>query len=129
MEDQTHPRSQDGGSTSYQSVFAYDSLDRLTTLTYPDGDHVIYGYNARNLPQTITGGPSGHIISGMTHKASGQLITTYGNGVGTSYSYDPRLRLRSLDTAKDATQLISFAYQFDAASDHHRRYPPRHPRR
>jgi RHS repeat-associated protein len=104
--------------TSYQSAFAYDSLDRLTTLTYPDGDHVIYGYNARNLPQTITGGPSGHIISGMTYKASGQLDTTsYGNGVGTSYQYDPRLRLRSLSTAKATTQLISFAYQFDAASN------------
>jgi RHS repeat-associated protein len=112
------PDPKTGLLTSYQSVFAYDSLDRLTTLTYPDGDHVIYGYNARNLPQTITGGPSGHIISGMTYKASGQLdTTTYGNGVDTSYSYDPRLRLRSLSTAKDATQLISFAYQFDAASN------------
>ena len=48
--------------TSYQSVFAYDSLDRLTTLTYPDGDHVGYTYNARNLPQSITGGPSGFIV-------------------------------------------------------------------
>lgn len=112
------PDPKTGLLASYQSVFAYDSLDRLTQLQYPDGDHVIYGYNARNLPQTITGGPSGHIISGMTYKASGQLdTTTYGNGVGTSYSYDPRLRLRSLSTAKDATQLISFAYQFDAASN------------
>jgi YD repeat-containing protein len=103
---------------SYKSGFTYDSLDRLTRIEYPDGDHAGYGYNARNLPLHITGGPGGFIVSGMTYKASGQLDTTsYGNGVGTSYSYDPRLRLRALNTAKDATQLISFAYQFDAASN------------
>jgi RHS repeat-associated protein len=112
------PDPKTGLLASYMSQFAYDSLDRLTTLTYPDGDTAGYGYNARNLPQTITGGPSGNIISGMTYKASGQLdTTTYGNGVGTDYAYDPRLRLRSLNTAKAATQLISFAYQFDAASN------------
>lgn len=112
------PDPRTGLLASYMSQFAYDSLDRLTTLTYPDRDSAGYGYNARNLPQTITGGPSGFIISGMTYKASGQLdTTTYGNGVGTGYAYDPRLRLRSLSTAKDATQLISFAYQFDAASN------------
>ena len=112
------PDPRTGLLSSYMSQFSYDSLDRLTTLTFPDADTAGYGYNARNLPQTITGGPSGFIISGMTYKASGQLdTTTYGNGVGTSYQYDPRLRLRSLSTAKAATQLISFAYQFDAASN------------
>ena len=112
------PDPRTGVLASFMSGFSYDSLDRLTHLQYPDGDTAGYGYNARNLPQTITGGPSGFIISGMTYKASGQLdTTTYGNGVGTSYQYDPRLRLRSLNTAKDATQLISFAYQFDAASN------------
>lgn len=114
------PDPRTGVLSSYKSGFTYDSLDRLTDLTYPDGDNVGYGYNNRNLPQTITGGPSGNIISGMAYKASGQLdTTTYGNGVGTSYQYDPRLRLRSLITAHSApsTQLISFAYQFDGASN------------
>ncbi|MFZ4768169.1 MAG: hypothetical protein ACOYMN_24740, partial [Roseimicrobium sp.] len=112
------PDPKTGVLASYMSGFSYDSLDRLTQLQYPDGDTAGYGYNTRNLPQTITGGPSGFIISGMTYKASGQLdTTTYGNGVGTDYAYDPRLRLRSLSTAKAATQLISFAYQFDAASN------------
>lgn len=112
------PDPRTGQLTSYLSQFSYDSLDRLTTLTYPDGDTAGYTYNARNLPHSITGGPSGYIISGMTYKASGQLDSTaYGNGVSTAYAYDPRLRLRSLTTAKAATQLISFAYQFDAASN------------
>jgi RHS repeat-associated protein len=114
------PDPKTGLLANYQSVFAYDSLDRLTALTYPDGDHVGYTYNARNLPQSITGGPSGFIVPNMNYLASGQLDTTsYGNGVATHYSYDPRLRLRSLSTEHSAlnTTLISFAYQFDAASN------------
>jgi RHS repeat-associated protein len=114
------PDPRTGVLASYKSGFTYDSLDRLSDLTYPDGDNVGYGYNNRNLPQNITGGPGGNIISGMAYKASGQLdTTTYGNGVGTNYTYDPRLRLRSLLTSHSAlgTQLISFAYQFDAASN------------
>lgn len=114
------PDPRTGVLSSYQSKFQYDSLDRVTRLDYPDGDHVGYGYNARNLPQNITGGPGGFIISHMSYLASGQLdTTTYGNGVETDYAYDPRLRLRSLKTENSAlgTQLVNFAYQFDAASN------------
>ena len=107
-----------GALASYQCAYSYDSLDRLVTHTYPDGDQVGHTYNARNLPQTITGGPGGFIVSGMTYKPSGQLdTTTYGNGVATTYGYDPRLRLRSLSTVKAATQLLSFGYTFDGASN------------
>lgn len=112
------PDPANGQLVSYQSKFAYDSLDRVTGLTYPDGDTVGYGYNARNLPLNITGGPGGFIVPNMSYIASGQLgSTTYGNGVATSYQYDPRLRLRALTTEKAATQLINFAYSFDAASN------------
>ena len=107
-----------GALTYYQCSYGYDSLDRLRQHTYPDGDQVGYTYNARNLPETITGGPGGFIVSGMTYKASGQLdTTTYGNGVNTSYSYDPRLRLRSLNTVGPTAQLLAFAYTFDGASN------------
>lgn len=114
----TDPRT--GVLSSYRSGFTYDSLDRLTDLSYPDGDTVGYGYNTRNLPLNITGGPGGFIVSGMSYKASGQLdTTTYGNGVATGYSYDPRLRLRSLVTQHSTlnSQLISFTYEFDGASN------------
>lgn len=112
------PDPRTGVLSSYQTALAYDSLDRVTQLTYPDGDTVGYGYNARNLPQTITGGPGGFIIADTLYRPAGQLDTiTYGNGVATASTYDPRLRLRSLQTTKAATQLIRFAYQFDGASN------------
>lgn len=112
------PDAATGVLTSYKSGFSYDSLDRLTGLSYPDGDAVGHTYNARNLPEAITGGPGGFIVSGITYKSSGQLdTTTYGNSVATGYAYDPRLRLRSLSTVKASTQLVAFSYIFDGASN------------
>ncbi|MCB1041277.1 MAG: RHS repeat protein, partial [Acidimicrobiales bacterium] len=108
-----------GVLSSYQFAFGYDSLDRLRTLGYPDGDSVGYTYNARNLPESIVGGPGGHIISAMSYIASGQLASiAYGNGVNTAYAYDPRLRLRKLDTVgPGGAGLIDFDYTFDGASN------------
>src|SRR5262249_54749303 len=45
---------------------------------------------------------------------------TYGNGVVTSYGYDPRLRLGSIftvSTSQTNQQLINFIYDFDDASN------------
>ncbi len=108
-----------GALASYQCAYAYDSLDRLTRNTYPDGDFADYAYNTRNLPQSITGGPGG-IITSMAYRPSGQLDNIHhGNGVATTYAYDPRLRLRSLNTQHSTlnTQLVSFSYTFDGASN------------
>jgi RHS repeat-associated protein len=116
---------------SYRTGFVYDSLDRVTSLTYPDSDRVGYEYNARNLLQRITGGPAGgnayggNIISALAYRASDQLSEIhYGNGVRTTYAYDPRLRLDSLltvgrDTAEPANprELIHFDYEFDGVSN------------
>lgn len=108
-----------GVLVSYQSAFAYDSLDRLIQLTYPDGDHIGYGYNSRSLPKSITGGPGGFIIQDIAYIATGQHASCqYGNGVTTSYQYDPRLRLHSLTTlSPSAVPLIDFSYTFDGSSN------------
>ena len=107
---------------SFRTGFAYDSLDRVTTLTYADNDQVSYLYNARNLLARITGGPSGSIISNILYRASDQLQQIdYGNGVRTTYDYDPRLRLNSLQTISQLlstnSELIHFAYDFDGVSN------------
>jgi len=111
---------------SYRTAFAYDSLDRVTTLTYPDSDQIGYVYNARNLLTRITGGPAagqpmaGNIISSIAYRASDQLAQIdYGNGVRTAYAYDPRLRLNVLTTKHSVagTELLNFAYEFDGVSN------------
>ncbi len=111
---------------SYQTAFQYDSLDRMTQLTYPDGDAIGYTYNQRSLLSGIQGGvngltETGEVIQGITYMASGQLGSIqYGNGVLTHYAYDPRLRLTSITTAPATNQsspLIAFGYAFDDASN------------
>jgi RHS repeat-associated protein len=110
-----------GQLVSYRTGFAYDSLDRVNTLTYPDNDFVNYGYSSRTLLNQIAGGPSGFVISNILYQPSAQLSEIdYGNGVRTTYGYDPRLRLNTLITApatNPASPLISFSYDFDGVSN------------
>lgn len=113
------PDPANGVLASYQCRYEYDAMDRTTRLHYPDGDWCDYGYNSRGLPETISGGPGG-IITGIDYIPTGQMdAVRYGNGVATAYGYDPRLRLKTLVTRNTAlnTQLIHFAYTFDAVSN------------
>ncbi|MGO8678836.1 MAG: toxin TcdB middle/N-terminal domain-containing protein [Limisphaerales bacterium] len=110
------------GLVSYQTSFQYDSMDRITTLVYPDNDQVSYQYNERGLLGSIAGGPSGGILSGLVYAPSAQQAQIdYGNGVQTTYAYDRRRRLTSLLTvfqpASLSQQLINFSYTFDGVSN------------
>jgi len=110
---------------SFTTGYTYDSMDRVVSLTYPDGDVITNLYNSRGLLTRITGGPSGSIISNITHRASAQLDSIrYGNAVLTTYDYDPRLRLRNLHTLSATggqgggeVDFVNFSYTFDAVSN------------
>jgi len=111
---------------SYRTGFGYDSLDRMISLTYPDNDAIGYTYNNRNLLASIQGGVNGltgagSVIGNIGYQASAQFGSiSYGNGIGTQYGYDPRLRLTSITTApvaNSSSPLIAFAYAFDDASN------------
>ncbi|MGA2658756.1 MAG: RHS repeat-associated core domain-containing protein, partial [Verrucomicrobiota bacterium] len=110
------------GLVSYRTSFQYDSLDRLTTLVYPDNDQVSYQYNDRGLLERIVGGPSGSILSDLVYAPSAQQEQIdYGNGVRTTYAYDKRQRLTSLLTVSQPStlnqQLLDFSYTFDGVSN------------
>ncbi len=109
-----------GQLVSYRTRFAYDSADRLATLTYPDGDQLSHGYNARNLLTQLSGDAAGNLIGAIAYRPSGQLGSiSYGNATATAYIYDPRLRLRAINTQHTTlnAQLVSFSYTFDGASN------------
>ena len=106
---------------SFRTSFDYDSLDRVTRMIYPDNDQVTYSYNERGLLERIPGGPGGSILSNLVYAPSGQQQqVSFGNGVRTTYGYDPRLRLHSLLTyhiSRVTDPLIEFSYAFDAISN------------
>ena len=127
-------------AVAYKTAFEYDSLDRVTRMIYPDNDEVTYRYNARNLLEGISGGPSGHILSDVAYLPSAQQERIdYGNGVRTTYDYDARGRLNRLFTRHTSlnTELVHFTYELDPVSNidaiHDRRpvsaVPLDHPRR
>ncbi len=105
---------------SYRTGYTFDSLDRLTSVLYPDNDVVRYEYDERGLGRRILGGPTGSIVANMLYSPAGQLtFIEYGNGVQTRNNYDVRLRLQQLRTDQPqlGVQHIGLAYQFDAVSN------------
>lgn len=78
----------------YPIKMAYDSLDRVTSITYPDGDSLDYTYNFRSLLKSIP-----EILTKVTYIETDQYDTmTCSNGVVCHYDYDPRQRMNELHT-------------------------------
>lgn len=102
-------------SNDYKTAMTYDTMDRVVAMTYPDGDHVEYGYNNRTLLNYIPG-----FVDKMDYHPSGQIASIdYANGVTTSYFYDPRQRLSDLNTKTfNGSELIQeLSYTMDGVSN------------
>lgn len=114
-----------GVPVPFTTRMTYDALDRVRDLTYPDLDRISQRYNARGLLERINAGLFGSggdaIVGNLDYQPSGQKARCdYGNGVTTTYAYDPRLRLTALRTspaAQPGEPLIDYAYTFDGASN------------
>jgi YD repeat-containing protein len=88
---------------------AYDLLNRVTSIIYPDGEKVNYIYNQQGQVEKVEG--EAVYVSGIDYNASGQMINIeYGNGTHTDYSPET-LRLTNLKTNDGVIQ--DLLYQFD----------------
>lgn len=111
-----HP--QTGELVSYASSINYDSLDRVTSLVYPDNSRVTYSYNPRGLLEGVaSAGVS--ILNNVDYISSGQFARVdHGNRISTTYDYDDRLRLNRMTAAKPGEPpLLSYAYHLDGVSN------------
>lgn len=82
---------------SYTTRYAYDTVNRLMAMTYPDGRIVDYPRDAlgriTGIQATIDG-RSASLLSQVTYRADGRLRTqTFGNGLTGTRRYDPVGRL------------------------------------
>jgi RHS repeat-associated protein len=108
-------RSIDDGANrdSYYTGMAYDSMDRVTRLTYPDRSYVEYSFNNRGLLEIVP-----NVIEGYDYNPAGQNKTlNLANGTQTQYDYDRRLRLSRLTTTVNSLTLQSLNYSYDAVSN------------
>jgi RHS repeat-associated protein len=92
---------------------AYDAMDRVVAMTYPDGFTLTYQYNAMNQLDSIPG-----FVSGIDYIATGQKSGfTYANGIQSDYTYDARQRMQQLQTRCYGKVLQDFTYRYDAVSN------------
>ncbi len=115
--DWTVRRINNGNSASdYKTSMAYNSLGKMVSLTYPDGDGVAFEYNPRMLLKRIPG-----FVDTLSYDIFGKIASIkYANGVTTSYAYDPRQRLISLRTAAESapgSPLQDLGYAMDDAGN------------
>lgn len=121
------PHPTNGAIAIYVARFAYDSRDRLTTITYPDGDRATYTYGERGYLKEVIGGSALHADGGnrmlfnATYTPTGERWTVdYGDGTSLTRTYDKRNRLTGLKVVPRATPdapLLDYTYAYDAASN------------
>ena len=106
-----------GNEANFATSTAYDDSGRVSTLTYPTGVVIQYGYNATvghlEKVQNFTGGSAGKVYwQWQDADASGRLRAyTYANGVGTLRDFDPGMGwLNSINTGSGTIQSSAYAY-------------------
>ncbi len=97
--------------------YAYDSMDRLTGISYPSGVAAGYGYSSGKLT-TITATVNGatHIVAGaINYQPFGGIGNwTYGNNLARSYGYDLDGRITGIVTNASGTDAQNLAYGYNA---------------
>ncbi|MBV2090753.1 MAG: hypothetical protein KUF72_07670, partial [Candidatus Thiodiazotropha sp. (ex Ctena orbiculata)] len=100
---------------AFYSANRYDTMDRVTRYTYPDGSYMNYQYNNRGLLESVPG-----VIDRCDYNEAGQnALQALANGVTTFYSYDGRLRLKRLQSKRGSDMLIlqDLNYKYDNVSN------------
>jgi RHS repeat-associated protein len=111
-------RLEDGSlaGTTYTTRYAYDTLNRVTALTYPDNSIVNNAYNGPLLDRVYEGATNYAQYAG--YNALGQPGTvTHGNGVVTTYTYSnpanttcPQQNFRTCTIAIGSFQTLTYGY-------------------
>jgi len=86
---------------TYITQWEYDTWNRLTSITYPDGEEVHYNYNPGGLLDNVYGDKLGTEYPYVNELGYDQfeqrVYLQYGNGTETTYDYeDDRRRLETL---------------------------------
>ncbi len=102
-------------TTDYVTTTLVDNLDRVFQVIYHDGGVVRYDYDARGQLADIP-----NFADSITYTPSEQPSQLdFANGVVTTRSYDPRLRLSTLHTVSPAESIAlqDLTYDYDQADN------------
>jgi RHS repeat-associated protein len=94
---------------TYKMDYAYDSLGRALTMTYPDGELVTYAYDAGGLVTGVSGSRRGtttnYVTSIRYNELEQRTDIVLGNGVSTEYFYFPDTKRLQTVTTNSPTLL------------------------
>ena len=111
-----------GTNGSYSATMKYtsDYLGRMEKIEYPDGEEVVYSYDAGGQVTKVEGRFSDNsepykYVNDIGYDEYGQRVfIEYGNGVKTEYEYNPERRwLNKIKTSKDSNVYQNIKYEFD----------------
>lgn len=104
---------------TFITEWTYDTWNRLTSMSYPDGETVTYNYNVGGLLHDMSGSKKSANFNYVNQlgydKFEQRVFLAYGNGTKTTYAYeDDRRRLKNM-TAQTTTQraFIDNEYTYD----------------
>jgi RHS repeat-associated protein len=111
---------------TFTTHWAFDSGDRLHSVTYTSGDALFYSYNGPFLYKIFDNNTVFAKYEGYTATGNPSVVT-YGNGVITKYAYGDSLntscsnkdsKICSMSTAAKSGQAIDdFTYKYDLAGN------------
>jgi len=103
------------GGTTYALGYSYDSVGRIATVTYPDGNRANYSYaNGRVSGVTFTvGTTTSSIASAVTYQPGNSPMASWtsSNGLINTLGYDGDGRLTSISVPG----VQNLAFEYDAA--------------
>ncbi len=113
----------------YTTQYAYDVMDRIETMIYPDNEVLTYGYNAQGLPETLTSSTGGVYVASADYDELGRIRErVLGNGTyRTKYEYygwtaahgsnAGRLQIIQTGTSGNPGSLQRLTYTYDAVGN------------
>ncbi|MBL9135471.1 MAG: hypothetical protein JNK85_06365 [Verrucomicrobiales bacterium] len=109
---------------TFETRTTYDALNRPITIVTPDGSVTRHEYNEAGLLERLSvqvrgAAPSTGFVTNIDRDAKGRRTRVdYGNGVRTTYRYDPLTsRLTALTTRRGAEVLQDLGYTYDPAGN------------
>jgi RHS repeat-associated protein len=113
----------DAAPMTYATSWTYDTWNRVTEMTYPDGEKLTYKYNVGGLLNSMKGEKEGDTYNYVKqlayNKFEQRVYLAYGNGTEMTYTYEPTRRRLSNMKATTATSrlMMDNSYGYDKMSN------------
>lgn len=106
-----------GQKTDYSTSYGYDGINRLSQITYPNGDKATYTYGSQGKPSALMAtvdGTQRSIISQANWKVTGaHEWLAYGNGLARGYNHDQEGRLTAMSVwGPNGSKVSYWDYQY-----------------